>query len=391
MADIYLPTLHDGQLKVWSDSLDGQLHAVRCGRRWGKTFMLSSAAVTYATAPFKRPGMDIELGGRVGIFTAEYRQYQEIYDKLEEILLPLKKSFSRQEKRLLLKNGGKIDFWVTNDNKLAGRGREYEIILIDEAAFTKSPEMLREIWPKSIKPTLLTTKGRAYVFSTPDGVDEDNFFYAICHDKNLGFIEHHAPTSSNPFVPPEELEKERANNDPRVFSQEFMAEFVDWSAASLFDVRKWFEGENQDKPVEYPEMCQAVFAVMDTGAMTKLVTLSALQAVLQAHANLGGTYIVATPSIIYNNCILKTVKDSSAGNDPLPQRSWLWDFEQPLISETAADQAVNSFLSKIDGGDQNNSSAWTNTVSALGNTSLGGSVTEAITGVIGKLQGVFGI
>ncbi|HDT1119961.1 hypothetical protein B9J96_02250 [Enterobacter roggenkampii] len=61
------------------------------------------------------------------------------------------------------------------------------------------------------------------------------------------------------------------------------------------------------------------------------------------------------------------------------------------MSETAADQAVNSFLSKIDGGDQNNSSAWTNTVSALGNTSLGGSVTEAITGVIGKLQGVFGI
>lgn len=136
MADIYLPTLHDGQLTVWSDSWEHQLNAVRCGRRWGKTFMLSSAAVTYATSQFRRPGMDISLGGRVGIFTAEYRQYQEIYDKLEEILLPLKKSFSRQEKRLLLKNGGKIDFWVTNDNKLAGRGREYEIILIDEAAFT---------------------------------------------------------------------------------------------------------------------------------------------------------------------------------------------------------------------------------------------------------------
>ncbi|HGU6442214.1 TPA: terminase family protein [Citrobacter amalonaticus] len=264
MADIYLPTLHDGQLMVWSDSWDHQLNAVRCGRRWGKTFMLSSAAVTYATTKFKRPGMDIELGGRVGIFTAEYRQYQEIYDKLEEVLLPLKKSFSRQEKRLMLKNGGKVDFWVTNDNKLAGRGREYEIILIDEAAFTKSPEMLKEIWPKSIKPTLLTTKGRAYVFSTPDGVDEENFFYAICHNKNLGFFEHHAPTSSNPFVPPEELEKERENNDPRVFRQEFLAEFVDWSAASLFDVRKWFEGENQDQPVEYPEMCEAVFAVMDT-------------------------------------------------------------------------------------------------------------------------------
>lgn len=144
----------------------------------------------------------------------------------------MKKSFSRQEKRLLLKNGGKIDFWVTNDNKLAGRGREYEIILIDEAAFTKSPEMLKEIWPKSIKPTLLTTKGRAYVFSTPDGVDEENFFYAICHNKDLGFHEHHAPTSSNPFVPPEELEKERQNNDPRVFRQEF------WPSSSTGPLRR---------------------------------------------------------------------------------------------------------------------------------------------------------
>lgn len=76
MADIYLPTLHNGQLTVWSDSRDHQLNAVRCGRRWGKTFMLSSAAVTYATSQFRRPGMDISLGGRVGIFTAEYRQYR---------------------------------------------------------------------------------------------------------------------------------------------------------------------------------------------------------------------------------------------------------------------------------------------------------------------------
>ncbi|WP_425338760.1 hypothetical protein [Enterobacter roggenkampii] len=102
------------------------------------------------------------------------------------------------------------------------------------------------------------------MFSTPDGVDEENFFYAICHDKNLGFIEHHAPTSSNPFVPPEELEKERPTTTRACSAEEFLAEFVDWSAASLFDVRKWFEGENQDQPVDYPEMCRAVFAVMDT-------------------------------------------------------------------------------------------------------------------------------
>lgn len=132
----------------------------------------------------------------------------------------------------------------------------------------------------------------------------------------------------------------------------------------------------------------------NTGAMTKLVTLSALQAVLQAHANLGGTYIVATPSLIYNNCILKTVKDSSTGNDPLPQRSWLWDFEQPLITTTDADRAVTNFLKRIDAGDPNKAPSWTNTASALGNTALGGAVAssaEGVIGLIGKLQGAFGI
>lgn len=132
----------------------------------------------------------------------------------------------------------------------------------------------------------------------------------------------------------------------------------------------------------------------NTGAMTKLVTLSALQAVLQAHANLGGTYIVATPSIIYNNCILKTVKDNSSGNDPLPQRSWLWDFEQPLITTTDADRAVTNFLKRIDAGDPNKAPSWTNTASALGNTALGGAVAssaEGVIGLIGKLQGAFGI
>ncbi|ELM1462764.1 hypothetical protein AAII44_001157 [Salmonella enterica] len=129
----------------------------------------------------------------------------------------------------------------------------------------------------------------------------------------------------------------------------------------------------------------------NTGAMTKLVTLSALQAVLQAHANLGGTFIVATPGIIYSNCILRTVRDVTGSNDTLPQRQWLWDFEQPLISETSAEQAVNSYLNKIDNGDKTTENAWTSTVSALGNTSLGSSVSGAVTGLIGKLSGVFNL
>lgn len=260
-AEIFIPELHEGQKKIWAEGSQHQYNVVRCGRRYGKTKMLVAITCSYATRRFTKPGSDRKEGGRVGIFTAEYRQYQEIFDELAEILSPLIKTQSRSEKRILLKNGGKIDFWVTNDNKLAGRGREYDVVLIDEAAFTKSPEMLEEVWPKSIKPTLLTRKGRAWVFSTPDGTDDANFFYALCHEEKFGFKEHHAPTSGNPFVPPDELEKERQSCDPRVFQQEFEAEFIDWSKDALLDVSKWYEN---DLPVAMPDTCDMIFAVADT-------------------------------------------------------------------------------------------------------------------------------
>lgn len=261
MAEIFCKKLHTAQSRVWTEGSQHQYNVVRCGRRWGKTAILGNIAISYATSLFKETGGERLQGGRVGIFTAEYRQQQEIFDYLEEALLPLIKSKSRSDGRIILKNKGRIDFWVTNNNPLAGRGREYDVVLIDEAAFTKSPEMLKEIWPKSIKPTLLTRRGRAWVFSTPNGNDDDNFFYAICNDKSLGFHEHHAPTSSNPFVPPEELAKEEATNDPRVFQQEFLAEFVDWSAAAFLDIDKLLV---DGLPVDSPEYCDFVFAVADT-------------------------------------------------------------------------------------------------------------------------------
>lgn len=262
MAEIFVTELHPAQQTVWTAGSMEQYNAVRCGRRWGKTEFLCTIAVSYSTSLFPSTKNPEKLrGGWVGIFTAEYKQQQEIFDYLEEALGPLIKKKSRTDGRIILKNGGKIAFWITTNNKLAGRGREYDVVLIDEAAFTKSPEMLEEIWPKSIKPTLLTRRGSAWVFSTPNGIDENNFFYAICHDPKHGFKEHYAPTSSNPYVPQDELEKERKNNDPRVFDQEFLAIFIDWSKDALLDVKKLLV---DDEPVAMPTTCDFIFAVMDT-------------------------------------------------------------------------------------------------------------------------------
>jgi hypothetical protein len=101
----------------------------------------------------------------------------------------------------------------------------------------------------------------AWVFSTPNGVDPDNFFYAICNEQEYGFKEFRSPSVANPYVPPEEIEEERLRQHPSVFQQEYLAEFVDWRSVSLLSVDKLLVNE---LPVDYPVQCETVYAVIDS-------------------------------------------------------------------------------------------------------------------------------
>lgn len=257
-TEITIQDPHPGQLEIYRNAT--RYNVVRCGRRWGKTKQMVMMA---AQSAIGRKGRYTggPAGLKVGLFTPEHKQLNEPYDELLGILHPLKQKANKNEGTIRLKTGGLIDFWSLNDNELAGRGREYDLVMIDEGAFTKTPQMV-SIWEKSIRPTMLTRPGsRAWVFSTPNGNDPENFFWRLCHEEKWGFKEHYAPTSSNPFVPPEELENERKNNDPRVFRQEFLAEFVDWSGDALFDEQNLLV---DGLPVEYPKFCDYVYAVIDT-------------------------------------------------------------------------------------------------------------------------------
>ncbi len=248
MPHIYLPTLHQGQVDILLNSTNR--NAVRCGRRYGKTKMIVTLAGDRATK-----------GKKVGIFTPERRQWTEPYDELIDILDPLRKrGTNKTDGTIRLRTKGLIDCWHLDDNLLAGRGREYDDVLIDEAAFTKDGQML-EIWEKAIEPTLLTTRGSAWVFSTPNGDSDENFFHEICRNPKYGFKEFHAPTSASPFVPPEELEKYRLRLPPLVFKQEYLAEFVDWSGVQFFELEKLLV---DGKPVVYPEHIDGVFATIDS-------------------------------------------------------------------------------------------------------------------------------
>lgn len=242
-----IPKLHTGQAAIWAQR--ARFNVVRCGRRWGKTKKLVAIAASLAIR-----------GKKVGIFTPEHRQLLEPWDDLRVILRPGLERANKTEGAMRLHNGAKVDIWACNDNDLAGRGREYDTVLIDEAAFGKA-NML-QIWEKSIKPTLLTTRGTAWVYSTPFGVEPDNFFWALCNDPAHGFKEFHAPSISNPYVPAEEIEELRAKTHPMVFTQEYEAKFVDWSGIAFFEVDKLMGADG--KPLPLPDRCDAIYATIDT-------------------------------------------------------------------------------------------------------------------------------
>lgn len=158
--------------------------------------------------------------------------------------------------------GGYFDFWSL-ENDLAGRGREYDVVIIDEGAFTKSTMM--SMWEKNIEPTLLVRRGRAIVMSNTNGVDPENFLWQICNQPEKGFIEYHAPASSNPIIHPDELAKLKASKHPMVFSQEYLAEFVDFRGLAFFGLGSLLV-DNQ--PVPWPIKCDAVYATIDTATKT---------------------------------------------------------------------------------------------------------------------------
>ena len=247
-VEITLPTLHQGQIKIWETR--AKYNAVACGRRFGKTLMLITLAADAAAR-----------GKQVGLFTPEHRQLSEPYDDLLMRLLPIRAKANKTDGRIRTITGGGIDFWGLTDNELAGRGRGYDLVLFDETGQTKNGQT-KQFWLSQIRPTMLTHPGATtWAFGTPRGVTPGNFFHQIWNDPKLGFVRHHAPSAESPFVTPEELEEHRRNNDPLIFAQEYLAEFVDFSGAALFAKEKLLvDGE----PVDYPRGCDSVFLVVDT-------------------------------------------------------------------------------------------------------------------------------
>jgi hypothetical protein len=122
--------------------------------------------------------------------------------------------------------------------------------------------------------------GEVLVVSNSAGKNPDNFFYNICTDMAYGFCEYHATTMDNPLLPKRSgnesvedrsarrarfLEELRKDNDPLVYAQEYLADFVDWSGVAFFSREKLLV---ENRPLPLAARCEGVFAVIDNASKT---------------------------------------------------------------------------------------------------------------------------
>lgn len=162
-----------------------------------------------------------------------------------------------------------MECWSLEDNPDAGRSREYERVIIDEAAIAPS---LKSAWLEGISPTLIKTLGDAWFLSTPKGL---NYFYEL-YKKGQDPLEPdwsswQLPSSVNPYLPPAELERERRQKPDLVFRQEYLAEFLSADGAV-------FRGVNEilihDTPLPKEHVGHVVVAGVDWGQQNDFTAIS---------------------------------------------------------------------------------------------------------------------
>lgn len=206
-TEVTLPRPHAGQLRLDQALSGSRFGVVMCGRRFGKTKYGIYRACKAALQ-----------GERVGWFAPTYKYSLEAWREITHRLRPVAASVSEQEKRIELVTGGVIECW-TMDTPDPARGREYHVVVIDEAGIVKDVEA---IWQAAILPTLARHRGRALFLGTPKGRTHgfsQMFAKGMSGEQRWASVR--APTIDNPFIPKEEIDIARAELPAGVFAQEY--------------------------------------------------------------------------------------------------------------------------------------------------------------------------
>ncbi len=231
---IELPSPHAAQRQVIAEAK--RFNVLCCGRRWGKTRLAIDRIV--------KPVLE---GFPAAWFAPTYKLQQEAWRGIQEILAPVITARSNAEMRLEIRGGGSITgFSLDADVSDTVRGRAFKLVIVDEAALVRE---LRQAWENAIRPTLADYRGEAFFMSTPRGMNDFKTFFDRGQDpEREDWASWQMPTASNPHIAAEEIEAARQDMTESAFSQEFLAQFVNWEGAVFRYVMECATAERKDSP-----------------------------------------------------------------------------------------------------------------------------------------------
>ena len=201
---VELDILHPGQERLKASP--ARYRVAMFGRRWGKNVLGQDEAA------------DVALdGGSVAWIEPSYKSLLEAWREIVTRLQPITKRISEQDKRIELITGGVVEAWSA-DTPDAGRGRAYDLLIINEAGIIRD---LRTLWEQALRPTLTDRQGRALFLGTPKGRTHDFSRLHAEAGSREGWAAFRGPTSENPHIPSEELEAARRELPAAVYAQEY--------------------------------------------------------------------------------------------------------------------------------------------------------------------------
>ncbi|NJK82280.1 MAG: hypothetical protein HC876_19165 [Chloroflexaceae bacterium] len=210
IAHIQLPRPHAGQWRIVREAR--RWNCVVCGRRWGKTVLGINRLVL--------PALE---GAPVAWMSPTYRMLAEVWREVTHLLRPVAVRVVAEQYRIELYGGGVVEMWSLEQPDTI-RGRKYRRVVIDEAAMVRD---LGTVWQMVIRPTLTDLRGDGWLLSTPKG----RGFFWECFQRGQqpegAWKSWQMPTSSNPFIAPDEIAAAQHELPERIFAQEYLAQFLD--------------------------------------------------------------------------------------------------------------------------------------------------------------------
>ncbi|MCH8289361.1 MAG: hypothetical protein IID12_09700 [Candidatus Marinimicrobia bacterium] len=203
------------------------------GRRWGKT---TFAVHELAEAALEKEGVYWWVGPD---YEAVDKGWWILMGALPEELIS--KQRAGKPKIIEFENGSRIYFrTASNPNSLRGEGLSG--LVMDEAAQIDS-----KAWDYVLKPSLVDHKGWALFIGTPMGRQSwfnELYLHGMSEDDEWSDWESfNSPSSENPYLDKNELERTKKQMSDDVFRQEFMAEFLEDAGRVFRNLKESVKGD----------------------------------------------------------------------------------------------------------------------------------------------------